>query len=139
MASLKPLPATIVLSTGVCSMRGKVKDLTKSALLSGWDKTDSHSAGRGMSRLHSSDWLRTIHHHTKFGYEKVALFRRYYLDKARQTDIGKDVHKDTVIPVYLLSVFTWDITKPERCLTQSLTYFGNAMKQQKGMENAVEV
>ena len=58
VTSLKPPPATIVLSTGVCSMSGKDKNL-----LSGRDKRVSYLAGMGMhvpTFTHSFEWLGTF-------------------------------------------------------------------------------
>ena len=47
VASLKPPAATTVLLTSACSVSFR----DQSALLSGWDKNDSHLAGREMCRL----------------------------------------------------------------------------------------
>ena len=47
VASLKPPAATTVLLTSACSVSCR----DQSALLSGWDKNDSHLVGRGMCRL----------------------------------------------------------------------------------------
>ena len=74
--------------------------------------------------------------------QKDELLRGYLLDKA-----GRQIHEETdtrtrrfqyIPPPPLPAFFTWCVTKPERGLKQSFTYFENAMKQQKGMESVVK-